>query len=84
MAVDISLIRGSLNVLANNAARGPITEEVIALDLEVMLRRPAIAHQVRAALVWAQQQGWTAETVDEWGLPTWKLTAAGIERQRQP
>lgn len=77
MPVDISLIKTTLRVLANNSGRDNLTEEIVAIDVEAILRKPLAAHQIRDALAECARHGWAIEGKDDFGLPTWGLTDSG-------
>jgi len=77
MPVDITLIKTTLKVLSNNASRANLTEEVIALDCETILRKPLATHQVKAALAECTRHGWAIERRDDFGLPVWNITMNG-------
>jgi hypothetical protein len=76
--VDLALIRTVLEVLSNNGR--PMTEELVGIDVEVKLRRPSIAHLIRGALRQCTHTCWATEAEDEWGQPTFKITADGVEK----
>jgi hypothetical protein len=77
MPTDLTLIKTALRVLSNNANRDNLTEELVGVDIETILRRPLAVHQVRDALMECQRHGWAKEDQDDFGLPTWVITPAG-------
>jgi hypothetical protein len=77
MPVDITLVKTVLNVLNNNVSRSNLTEEVIGIDCETILRKPLAAHQIRAALAECASHAWAHERFDEFGMPVWNITAPG-------
>lgn len=77
MPVDITLIKTALRVLANNGGRENLTEEIVGIDVETIIRRPLAAHQVREALMECKSRGWASEDVDTFGFPTWSITDEG-------
>lgn len=76
--VDLELVRSTLSVLAANGRA--MTEELIGIDVEVLRRKPSVLHQIRAALMELGRHGWAKEGEDEWGMPTWTITVAGMEK----
>jgi hypothetical protein len=80
MPVDIGLVKTALRVLDNNRGRADLTEEVIGLDIQTILRRPLAAHQVRDALAECRRHDWAAEAQDDFGLPTWRITEQGTRK----
>lgn len=82
MPVDLTLIKTALRVLANNAGRANLTEEIVAIDVETILRKPIVAHQVRDALMECQRHGWATEEQDDFGLPVWHITPEGEQKLR--
>jgi hypothetical protein len=76
--VDLALIRTVLQVLSNNGR--PMTVELIGIDVEVVLRRPSIEHQIRQAIAECVHNRWAVEDCDEWGQATFKVLPAGIEK----
>ena len=83
MPVDITLVRAALRALKNCQGRDDVTEEVLGYDVEAILRRPVISHQLRGALVDMKTRGWVTEDLDTWGLPTWSITDAGINESEK-
>ena len=75
--VDLTLINTVLHVLSNSVGRVNLTEEIVAIDCETILRRPMISHQIRGALCECQRQGWAEEATDDFGLPVWHITPNG-------
>ena len=84
MATDVQLVMGALQSLRRNAVavREGMTTELIALDLELMLRRPLIVSNVQTALQECLEQGWVTSGDDEWGQTLWTLTADGNDKAR--
>ena len=76
--VDLALVRTVLQVLSNNGR--PMTVELIGIDVEVVLRRPSIEHQIRQVLMDCTHNKWATEDCDEWGQATFRITAAGVEK----
>ena len=77
MLIDLTLVKTALKVLSNSAGRQNLTEELVGVDIDVILRRPLAAHQVRDALMECQRHGWAKEDQDDFGLPIWSITPAG-------
>jgi hypothetical protein len=77
--LDIALINICLRVLNNAADRSDYTEELLGLDVEMILRRAIPSHQIREALRFCETKKWAEQGTDEFGQPTWKITAAGKE-----
>jgi len=75
--VDLTLIKTVLRVLSNNASRANLSEEVIGIDCETILRKPLPTHQVKAALAQCTLRAWALERCDDFGLPVWNITPAG-------
>lgn len=71
MPLDLALIKTIRQVLANNQGRDDLTEEIIAIDAEVILRRPIATHLLQAALAECLQRGWARKSADPFGFPTW-------------
>lgn len=79
--VDIALVRTVLQVLSNNGR--PMTVELVGIDVEVILRRPSIEHQIRQALQHCARERWAVEDCDEWGQATFKIQPLGIEQLKR-
>lgn len=77
MPADLTLIKTALRILSNNSGRDNLTEELVGVDIETILRRPLAAHQVRDALMECKRHGWATEDQDDFGLPTWSITLDG-------
>jgi len=77
MPVDLKLIKTALQVMSSNGDNANLTEEIIASDIEIRLRKPSVAHQIRDALMECQRHGWAKEDQDDFGLPTWSITPEG-------
>lgn len=75
--LDISLINTCLRVLNNAADRNDFTEELVGLDVEMIQRRPIPSHQIRESLRFCESKQWATQATDDFGQPTWKITAAG-------
>jgi len=82
MPIDITLIAAVLRVLLNNAGRPAMTEELVGIDCEVIMRRPLIADNVRAALLECAAHAWAVESADEFARPLWTITEAGKLKAR--
>ena len=82
MPVDLTLVKTALRVLSNNGGRANLTEEVIGIDIETILRKPLAVHQVREALSECARQGWAQEEQDDFGLPVWHITPNGEVKLR--
>jgi phosphopantetheinyl transferase len=80
MPVDLTLVKTALRVLSNNGGRANLTEEVIGIDIETILRRPLAVHQVLDALAECARQEWAHEEKDDFGLPVWHITIKGEEK----
>jgi hypothetical protein len=81
---DVVLVRAALKVLVNNAGRGiGMTEELVGIEIETMLRRPCTAQQVRGALSECRKRNWAVEESDTWGQPMWRATEAGVKAEGQ-
>jgi hypothetical protein len=82
--LDIALNLTVLRVLNNNQDRTDYTEELIALDVEMINRKPIPSHQIREALRFAQGKGWAKQGSDDFGQPIWQLTEAGKLKVNTP
>lgn len=80
MPIDLALVKTVLQALRNNAGRG-VTAEVVAIDCEVILRRPMLAHQVQSALQECRARGWAECDTDTWGQELWTIAAAGANAE---
>lgn len=80
MTVDLTLVKTALRILSNNGGRDNLTEELVGVDIETILRKPLAAHQVRDALMECQRHGWAIEDQDDFGLPTWRITPEGEQK----
>lgn len=77
MPIDLALVKTTLRVLSNSVGRDNLTEELVGVDIDIILRRPLATHQIRDALMECQRHGWAKEDQDDFGLPTWSITPEG-------
>ena len=77
MPIDLTLVKTALKVLSNNANRDNLTEELVGVDIETIIRRPLAAHQIRDALMECHRHNWATEGQDDFGIPTWSITPGG-------
>jgi hypothetical protein len=76
--IDLVLISTVLDAIIRAERPGEgLTEEVIGVLVETILRKPIVAHQLRAALVECKNRKFAEEKTDTWNQQLWYITDTG-------
>jgi hypothetical protein len=80
MPVDLSLVKHTLNVLANMGGSS-LPHDTLGAEVELRAGRPLTTQAIDDVLTLCRDKGWAASRVDDFGRRLWHITDAGINKR---